>query len=378
MKTGQKPEEVVIDTQVVTDKGVKTMSMEELADFQRDLDAEKERTAKHLGLKVVTEAPKSLSTTEVKLTITQALEQYQLLSDTIDHLMVDGEHYGKSFPGDKKKCLLKPGADVLCVAFHLVAEYTIDERNYDWNHREYRVDCVIKSKDTGAVVAHGVGTCTTLESKYRYRNESQKCPVCGNAAIIKGKEEWGGGWLCYKKKGGCGLKFPDGDQSIEGQKVGKIENPDIADAWNTVLKIGKKRAYVDGTIAATGASPKFSQDADDGGGMNPPPPQQNNQGNQGGQSSPPAHQQNQQDQGTGRNQGGTVMGNPNADQSFAKSFYESLVSTLENAAHSDVLNQVADDILRNKDKLLPEQIEELRSLSDLRWSEFKESNKPFV
>jgi hypothetical protein len=33
------------------------------------------------------------------------------------------------------------------------------------------------------------------------------CPVCGKYAIIKGKEEYGGGWLCYKAKGGCGAKF---------------------------------------------------------------------------------------------------------------------------------------------------------------------------
>jgi len=38
----------------------------------------------------------------------------------------------------------------------------------------------------------------------------QTCPECGQAAIIKGKAEYGGGYLCWKKKGGCGAKFPDG------------------------------------------------------------------------------------------------------------------------------------------------------------------------
>jgi hypothetical protein len=33
------------------------------------------------------------------------------------------------------------------------------------------------------------------------------CPLCGKDAIVKGKEEFGGGWLCYKAKGGCGAKF---------------------------------------------------------------------------------------------------------------------------------------------------------------------------
>jgi hypothetical protein len=34
------------------------------------------------------------------------------------------------------------------------------------------------------------------------------CPSCGVVgAIIKGKPEYGGGWLCFGKKGGCGAKF---------------------------------------------------------------------------------------------------------------------------------------------------------------------------
>jgi len=35
-----------------------------------------------------------------------------------------------------------------------------------------------------------------------------KCPTCHKEnTIIKGKPEYGGGWLCYSKKGGCGAKF---------------------------------------------------------------------------------------------------------------------------------------------------------------------------
>jgi hypothetical protein len=54
--------------------------------------------------------------------------------------------------------------------------------------------------------------------------------------IIKGKEEYGGGWICYNKKGGCGQKFADDDDAIIGQIVGRIENDDPADQYNTVLK----------------------------------------------------------------------------------------------------------------------------------------------
>jgi hypothetical protein len=46
------------------------------------------------------------------------------------------------------------------------------------------------------------------------------CPVCGVVgAIIKGKPEYGGGWLCFQKKGGCGAKFATYPTLREQKKV---------------------------------------------------------------------------------------------------------------------------------------------------------------
>lgn len=39
------------------------------------------------------------------------------------------------------------------------------------------------------------------------KKEFGTCPDCGASAIIKGKAEFGGGYLCWKKEGGCGAKF---------------------------------------------------------------------------------------------------------------------------------------------------------------------------
>ena len=44
------------------------------------------------------------------------------------------------------------------------------------------------------------------------QNDSEKpalkCPKCGKTdSVIKGKPEFGGGWLCYSKKNGCGEKW---------------------------------------------------------------------------------------------------------------------------------------------------------------------------
>jgi hypothetical protein len=70
-------------------------------------------------------------------------------------------------------------------------------------------------------------------------------------------------WYCNPKKGGCGAKINFNDPRIENQQHGKIENPDIADTYNTVLKMAKKRAYVDATITAAAASDMFTQDMED-------------------------------------------------------------------------------------------------------------------
>jgi hypothetical protein len=102
-----------------------------------------------------------------------------------------------------------------------------------------------------------------LESQYRYRKADRLCPYCGRPTIIKGRAEYGGGWLCYQRKGGCGAKFADQDVAIVSQAAGRMENADLADTYNTVLKMAKKRTLVDATLTATAASDIFNQDLED-------------------------------------------------------------------------------------------------------------------
>jgi hypothetical protein len=205
---------------------------------------------------VVDQKPMELSVQEVK-------SQVQKIQNLMTDLMKDGEHYGTSFPGDTKKNLLKPGADKLCFMFRLRPEFHQEIKNLPESHIEVLTRCEIYHIDSGTKIAEGVGLATTMESKYRWRNASRKCPECGKETIIKGKEEYGGGWICFAKKGGCGAKFRDDDPKITDQLLGKVENPDIADTYNTVIKMSKKRAYVDATITACAASDIFSQDAED-------------------------------------------------------------------------------------------------------------------
>jgi hypothetical protein len=65
------------------------------------------------------------------------------------------------------------------------------------------------------------------------------------------------------KKGGCGATFHSTTSEITKQETGRVENPDIADVYNTVLKMAKKRAQVDATLTAVGASDLLTQDLED-------------------------------------------------------------------------------------------------------------------
>jgi hypothetical protein len=192
----------------------------------------------------------------------RVLDHATLIQEVAQSVMKEGEHYG-AIPGcGPKPTLLKAGAEKLLATFQLVPLVEVIQTDMPNGHREYRITVSVQTRE-GSLVGQGVGTCSTLEAKYRWRGGKRLCPDCGADAIIKGKKEYGGGWICFQKKGGCGNKWNDGAAAIEGQAVERVENPDIADTYNTVLKMGKKRALVDAAITATAASDFFTQDLDE-------------------------------------------------------------------------------------------------------------------
>jgi hypothetical protein len=179
----------------------------------------------------------------------------------------DGGDYGV-IPGTKKKTLLKSGSDKLAELYGLYDEYVIISSVENWEKGlfDYTLKCVLKSRRDDSMVGAGVGSCSSFESKYRWRDMKRSCPQCGKQTIIKGQEKFGGGWICWRKEGksdGCGAKFGDSDKSITEQTVGRVENPDIIDSKNTVLKMAKKRAKIDAVIGVTRSSGIFTQDMDD-------------------------------------------------------------------------------------------------------------------
>ena len=190
--------------------------------------------------------------------------RHNLLVDAMKEVLTDGKDYGKIPGTGDKPTLLKPGAENLCFLFGLRPTFEVMDKIEDWDKGlfYYRYRCTLMGGD-GRVVANSEGSCNSRETKYRYRNESRKCPKCRQETIIKGKEAYGGGWLCYIKKGGCGAQFKDGDQSIEAQQVGKVENTEPFELVNTIQKMAQKRALVAAVLIGTGASQFFTQDVED-------------------------------------------------------------------------------------------------------------------
>jgi len=182
-------------------------------------------------------------------------------------IMERDTHYG-IIPGTgNKPTLLKPGAELLCKLHHLVP--TFDQRTIIGDgtlapHIRVLSTCSLHYEtEDGPIVAQGVGDSNSWEKKYRYRDAQRTCPACGAAAIIKGKSEFGGGYLCWGKRGGCGAKYQDDDPGIVGQQIGQVENPDPYDGENTLEKMSAKRSQTDATLRATATSGLFSQDQEE-------------------------------------------------------------------------------------------------------------------
>lgn len=198
-----------------------------------------------------------------------AVQRYSAMRDFIANVLRNGTDYGTIPGAGDKPTLLKPGAEKLASFFGLSSSFVLVDKEQDWTGKDhngepffyYWYKCVLSRG--GVHVAEGEGSANSMEKKYRYRSANLKCPNCGNETIIKGKEEYGGGWVCFAKKGGCGAKFKDGDSRIENQPRGQVLNPDIADVVNTLQKMAQKRALVAAVLIGTNASDYFTQDIED-------------------------------------------------------------------------------------------------------------------
>jgi hypothetical protein len=195
----------------------------------------------------------------------EVMSQVNAIQELMKAGMSQDEHYG-IIPGtnSKKPTLLKPGAEKLCLMFRLAPKFDVDTQELGNGHKNITVKCTLIHINTGKFWGEGVGSCSTMESKYRYRSG------VGASTGVKVKKEYWDLRRTDPKKAqemiGAGYttkKSPDDGMWYIHEKLDKQENPDIADVYNTVLKIAKKRALVDATLTATAASDCFTQDVFD-------------------------------------------------------------------------------------------------------------------
>jgi hypothetical protein len=154
----------------------------------------------------------------------------------------EGVHYGV-IPGTQKPTLYKPGAEALLSGMGL--------RSETGNESPPVVDFTGKDHNGEPFIMYD-----------RYcRIYRQTGPTVNDR--IEVANLGGGGWVCFKKKDGCGAKFRDGDSEIESQSAGKVANEDVAELQNTIKKMADKRALIAATLVATGCSDIFTQDIED-------------------------------------------------------------------------------------------------------------------
>lgn len=204
------------------------------------------------------------------------------IRNLVNEVMIKGLHYGDPFQGSDKLVLLKSGGEVLKVAFQLSDKCEVIAEKHEAGHITYTVHTRLYYMPSDKYVGIGIGSCSTLESRYRYRNVNEALEVgvskdfwdlknsdaytneelrsmdmqaqIENDLLADGEE--------YDENARYWITKNDSGQWVYSIKK-KDENPDIADTYNTVLKMAKKRSELDAIINVTGCSHMFTQDVEE-------------------------------------------------------------------------------------------------------------------
>jgi len=202
--------------------------------------------------------------------------------DRFDLMMAEvltaGNHAGADLmfiDGVDKPIMTQSAAEKICFVTRLVPSFVVERVNggelLPPIHYIVRCNLHLGNHD-GPVVAQGIGSANSFEKKYRWRMAEKKCPECGVVgSVLRSKHADDRGpflgqtpFFCWAKKGGCGKKFAQNDERITQQPLGQVENPDPYDLDNTLLKMAKKRAFVDAAKTATASSSRVTVDLEEG------------------------------------------------------------------------------------------------------------------
>lgn len=182
------------------------------------------------------------------LTKQDVIAQKRLIQEVMKAVMIGpteknpaGVHYGV-IPGCKLPSLYKAGSEVILSTFRIAVEPTVEDLS---THDCFRYRVTLRGIiPSGEIVGAGIGECSTDEEKYHWRSavndkEFEATPEDRRRIKYSKPSNW----------------------NKEGETKQVRTNP--ADLANTVLKMAKKRAQIDLTLTATGASDVFAQDLED-------------------------------------------------------------------------------------------------------------------
>lgn len=170
-------------------------------------------------------ADRNLLPADINERIEETARQNNSLMAMMDNLLEKDVDFGK-VPGVKKPFLHQPGAQQLGLVFKLRPVFEIMDKTINFDKEpifvEFDVKCKIYQREVDAFLGEGVGSCNNYEEKYKYR------------------------WKYDKQT---------------HQKHREVYEDPLSQN-NTILKMAKKRAYVDAVLTVTGASRLFTQDPD--------------------------------------------------------------------------------------------------------------------
>lgn len=217
--------------------------------------------------------------------IVMLLRSNKILNEGVDYGIV---------PGTIKPTLLKPGAERLCAALGLDPRFELQNciENFDAAAPmfHYRYMCRLIHIESGAELATGIGSCNSMEDKYRWRwmdrvpaGYSADELTARNSTLFEfefaiNKAETSGKygkssayWQRFKDAIADGSARKTQKQTARGMSDGyeiggvqyRVPNDEIFSLVNTIDKMAQKRALIAAVLIGANASEFFTQDVED-------------------------------------------------------------------------------------------------------------------
>lgn len=184
--------------------------------------------------------------------VAAAVARYRQFVDFMKQVLRDGVDYG-IIPGTgNKPTLYLPGAQKIAMFYGLRPVYEVLAQTEDWDDGffAYTVQCVLYHRSTGACIGAGIGECNSREEKY-YLTAWHNADKPDDGTIALRKSQGLGRW---RKDDGGRWEWQEREPRPLNQAFSLP---------NTLLKMGKKRAYVDAVITAASASEFVTQDLEE-------------------------------------------------------------------------------------------------------------------